>query len=288
MKTFGLKLSMIAHMMEMQDSMNTMIIGRDWVDSITHENVDFLAAMSAEAGEFPDHMGFKWWKKQEADVHQAKLELVDIFHFMISHIAQVNFGLLNAVNDRNGDSGFSLPELKSISLDNAVATVQLGMTRFIENSKCGEHIAEFHEMKEIDEKRKRLCRAVRRVVEMLEFDNISEAMKKEEGRRGISDIMAEAAEEFMVCCGLIEMSGKELYLNYVGKNVLNRFRQDNGYKDGSYVKIWNGREDNQVLEAFIVTQTKLDNDTTLDYEAAVYQHLQRHYPKNADAKAKSA
>ena len=38
-----------------------------------------------------------------------------------------------------------------------------------------------------------------------------------------------------------------LYRGYVGKNVLNFFRQDHGYKDGSYIKVWNGREDNEHL-----------------------------------------
>jgi hypothetical protein len=33
----------------------------------------------------------------------------------------------------------------------------------------------------------------------------------------------------------------------VAKNVLNRFRQDNGYKEGSYQKTWNGKEDNVVM-----------------------------------------
>lgn len=31
---------------------------------------------------------------------------------------------------------------------------------------------------------------------------------------------------------------------YFGKNVLNQFRQDNGYKEGTYIKIWNNEEDN--------------------------------------------
>jgi hypothetical protein len=33
----------------------------------------------------------------------------------------------------------------------------------------------------------------------------------------------------------------------MGKLILNIFRQDNGYIEGSYVKIWNGKEDNEVL-----------------------------------------
>jgi len=38
-----------------------------------------------------------------------------------------------------------------------------------------------------------------------------------------------------------------LYARYVGKNVLNFFRQDHGYQDGSYQKLWGGREDNEHL-----------------------------------------
>ena len=39
-----------------------------------------------------------------------------------------------------------------------------------------------------------------------------------------------------------------LFSMYVGKNVLNKFRQANGYKDGTYRKVWSdGREDNEHL-----------------------------------------
>jgi dimeric dUTPase (all-alpha-NTP-PPase superfamily) len=47
------------------------------------------------------------------------------------------------------------------------------------------------------------------------------------------------------------MSGlnlETLYRLYVGKNVLNQLRQDNGYKDGSYIKVWNAEEDNVVMK----------------------------------------
>lgn len=50
---------------------------------------------------------------------------------------------------------------------------------------------------------------------------------------------------------LTVMSGLDLetlYKLYVGKNILNQFRQDNGYKEGSYIKVWNGDEDNIVMK----------------------------------------
>lgn len=42
-----------------------------------------------------------------------------------------------------------------------------------------------------------------------------------------------------------------LYKIYIGKNVLNQFRQDQGYKEGTYIKIWQGREDNEVLNGLL-------------------------------------
>jgi dimeric dUTPase (all-alpha-NTP-PPase superfamily) len=44
----------------------------------------------------------------------------------------------------------------------------------------------------------------------------------------------------------LNMSNEDVYIAYIVKNCLNKFRQDNGYKDGSYIKDWNGREDNVV------------------------------------------
>ncbi|MDA3907809.1 MAG: dUTP diphosphatase [Sulfurimonas sp.] len=50
---------------------------------------------------------------------------------------------------------------------------------------------------------------------------------------------------------LVLMSGLDLetlYRLYVGKNILNQFRQDNGYKEGSYIKMWDGVEDNIIMK----------------------------------------
>ncbi|WP_444932318.1 dUTP diphosphatase [Microbulbifer sp. SSSA002] len=70
-----------------------------------------------------------------------------------------------------------------------------------------------------------------------------------------------------------EMSFAELYQRYVGKNVLNRFRQDNGYKDGSYVKNWAGREDNEHLAEI----AGLLDASAADYSEQVYKALQERY-----------
>lgn len=59
-----------------------------------------------------------------------------------------------------------------------------------------------------------------------------------------------------------------LYQIYIGKNVLNQFRQNNGYKDGSYKKVWDGVEDNEVLNEILQRE--------LDYER-IYAELEKRY-----------
>jgi hypothetical protein len=46
------------------------------------------------------------------------------------------------------------------------------------------------------------------------------------------------------CFREMNMTWDQVYVQYVSKNVLNIFRQEHGYKDGSYVKEWFGQEDN--------------------------------------------
>jgi len=63
-----------------------------------------------------------------------------------------------------------------------------------------------------------------------------------------------------------------LYKLYVGKNILNKFRQDHGYKNGTYIKIWNGKEDN------VTMQNLLENNKDITPES-LYKALEKAYPK---------
>ena len=56
-----------------------------------------------------------------------------------------------------------------------------------------------------------------------------------------------SVDRFADVMAALPMSFDELFRLYVGKNVLNGFRQDHGYKDGTYRKAWAGREDNEHL-----------------------------------------
>jgi len=63
-----------------------------------------------------------------------------------------------------------------------------------------------------------------------------------------------------------------LYKLYVGKNILNKFRQDHGYKDGTYIKIWNGKEDNVSMQHILETEVNITPE-------GLYDALSKAYPK---------
>ncbi len=58
-------------------------------------------------------------------------------------------------------------------------------------------------------------------------------------------------DDFMVIALQCGLNMKILYKYYIGKNILNQFRQDNGYKEGTYKKTWNGVEDNVIMSELL-------------------------------------
>ena len=112
-------------------------------------------------------------------------------------------------------------------------------------------------------------------------DDLS-AMPRESSLLEATEILAESCittqsfstSAFLGLMTASDLSFEQLYRMYVGKNVLNFFRQDHGYKDGSYIKIWAGREDNEHLSDLLA---RLDPNQT-DFADAVYLGLSEAYP----------
>lgn len=86
------------------------------------------------------------------------------------------------------------------------------------------------------------------------------------------------AEGFVDMMAATDLSFDELFTRYVAKNVLNLFRQDHGYKEGTYTKVWNGREDNEhlmdVLNALPAAELSRDR---------LYEELKMRYPETANS-----
>lgn len=64
-----------------------------------------------------------------------------------------------------------------------------------------------------------------------------------------------------------------LYKLYIGKNVLNQFRQDHGYKEGTYHKLWEGIEDNIIMQQLLDKYEEFTADE-------LYNALEAAYPQN--------
>ena len=82
--------------------------------------LNYIRAMQQELAELTDSVPWKWWAKyQEFDKQNAKVEIVDLFHFLIS-LAQV-MGMTsddvfnaylekNKVNHTRQDSGYKMKD----------------------------------------------------------------------------------------------------------------------------------------------------------------------------------
>jgi dimeric dUTPase (all-alpha-NTP-PPase superfamily) len=172
-----------------------------------------------EAAEAIDSFNWKHWKDLEAkpDLENAKVELVDIWHFLMSEA--IHFG----------DAGFA--EI-------------------------------YNDMKpERDTDPEKLVEILEKIIA------ISASANVDQSQNSLYQLFA----LFFQAIAHMEMDVPELYKRYLVKNQLNTFRQDHGYKDGSYVKMWGEVEDNVI--AFKI----MDENPDLTPEQ-LYEKLESAYP----------
>ena len=201
----------IINMLELQDSMNSKV-NADWRNA----GYEWYRAIWMESSEMLEHYGWKWWKKQQADVMQVKLEVVDIVHF-----------------------GLSIRLVQGADGDKAIDAIAEGIALDFEHPQATGDI--------------------RTSIELL-----------------ARETLLDQGAHFSIMAGImghLSMPFDELYEIYVGKNILNMFRQDNGYKDGSYQKIWGGREDNEHL-ADVLASLDCNNAS---FKNDIYQALTEIY-----------
>ena len=81
----------------------------------------------------------------------------------------------------------------------------------------------------------------------------------------------ELLDAFLSMSADLNINLDELYRLYIGKNILNQFRQDHGYKEGKYIKQWNGVEDNVVMQELMYKNTDISPEK-------LYRLLEENYP----------
>ncbi len=196
-------------MLQLQAELNNATNGEDWTNGITKNGreINWQRCIYMECAEIIDSFSWKHWKSlnQEADWDNLQIEVVDVWHFVIS-LAIENYS--QTLRGGIDDLAINISELECFNKIN------------IKNEL-------FASQEEIIAK-----------VENIMLHSLSKETLNLEGL--IFDFF-----------DLVVMSGldlESLYKLYVGKNILNQFRQDNGYKDGTYIKVWAGEEDNVVMK----------------------------------------
>jgi hypothetical protein len=200
-------------MMFLQNQLNQLITP-EWYKL----DQDFPLAICSEANEFCDQIGWAWWKKQEPNWPQAKLELVDIWHF----------GIALAIREvlRQDESLASYSDIGYWEKHLAVSGLA---------SKIGNMLPTNIEHLPGHNNHAKLISAMKKIM-----NHASEP-------DGAIDFAS--VKTVMILCG---WDMNEIYKTFVGKNCLNIFRQTHGYKNGSYKKMWGpGKEDNVALASIM-------------------------------------
>jgi len=179
-------------MLHLQDTINSKI-NKEWRSA----GNPWYRAIWTECAELMDHVGWKWWKSQEVDIAQMKLELVDIWHFGLSEL---------------------------LASDHTESKVEALLASALS---------------ELDKDQKSNASA-QNILDAIESFSLATLKSKS------FDLPS-----FITLATASDLSASELFKSYVGKNILNKFRQDNGYKSGTYIKIWEGKEDNVWLSELI-------------------------------------
>ena len=71
------------------------------------------------------------------------------------------------------------------------------------------------------------------------------------------------------------LSFDELYRMYLAKATLNLFRWQNGYGDGSYIKTWDGAEDNVYLEKLLTDDPDMSQEQILSALSLRYKEIKQ-------------
>jgi len=240
----------LERMFNAQYELNVKTAGGLWTRGVTGEGrrIFWHRCMIMEAAELVDSFPWKHWKDLNAsgDMLNAKIEIVDIWHFLMSFIIEqlVKDAYLHSELEENFDE---LNESQLRSLWNS---------RFVKN-RMKRILSELNNAMVLQQAFDGLENNFENYVDNIAYDaeNFMEVCNI--AAKTQSDTTDEECDRFQACISVmlsfVIMSRHfdlDLKEAYEVKNVLNEFRQLHGYKEGKYVKKWNyeGKEleDNKV------------------------------------------
>ncbi len=217
----------LEEMFLLQKELNDSTNGKNWElgQNKFGKEINWLRCIHMEVAELIDSTPWKHWKNINAspDMNNIHVELVDIWHFLMSYI------------------------LQETNVPKAVSLV---------NTHCIYEASENVDVKLM-------------VKESEKLSYISLAI--ETGNMPSFSGIERFIDQFFRCCKISGLSFTWLQKLYIGKNCLNKFRQDHGYKEGTYIKVWNGDEDNVIMVKVLEEMENVSFDE-------LYSKLEENYP----------
>jgi len=221
-------------MLELQQKLNDATNGNGWEKGVTKhgKKINWRRCITMESAEMIDSFGWKHWKSIAQETDYENLQI---------EIVDVWHFVMSLVLE--------------FTYNNGAETIEELAERMFKTPEYQKLMSET----------------------ALQFGNDDILMTKIENVMRLSlipvspEMIGALIEEFFELAYLGALNVTGLYRLYVGKNILNQFRQDHGYKEGSYIKIWNGSEDNAVMKS----AWEANPDMTPD---GLYEALKAAYP----------
>ena len=199
--------------------------------------IDYGLCLNLENGEMMESTPYAHWKNLNAGMDDAniKIELIDMVHFVTSIMNIQTMQFTKAYGDLTSSRHAEL--VLSAFLDIDVCDTVLD--NLDDNASSSNVVLNKHH-------------ALRSLYIDISKYSIDIMSTGDYRRRDILVNTARIlAKIFYTYSTLYDMDMQDVKNLYVGKNVLNGFRLDHGYKNGQYKKIWNGAEDNVAMTEII-------------------------------------
>jgi dimeric dUTPase (all-alpha-NTP-PPase superfamily) len=224
----------IAEMVKLQYTLNSNTAGEYWFMGVTNlgKIIDWGACLAAETTELLESFPWKHWKDVDAEVDRdnVAIELVDILHFINSSVIEMT--AIDLLTKKHIEAGIKLPISKSeLSLVDTNNVQMISQDEIIDLT----------------------INIMNNMISLLDISKLDTSSDKEidyiKPMLHSGNDIVRYLKYYITYLKYLEEKGlldlENIYGLYLGKNALNKVRQDNGYKEGVYKKIWSdGNEDN--------------------------------------------
>ena len=248
----------ITALLSNQADLNFNSYGNDWFQKGKAREWCYPTALADELQEYVRSIWTPWWSKENKfDITNARIELVDALHFLLSEIL-IQFG-----GDGKAPDIEAAAETCATNIDEVWGLIEMSgmLTRITPEEFFGPE----------NDVTGGLPNTLEGVALLQRFGYM--LGDPEERNQNVLGSFLLVFIPLVLFTFEKDTSFTKFTNLYYAKTVLNKFRQDNGYREKKYKKIWDaeGNEDNYYLTKYVASQLgEMD-------KAVIYTWLQTTY-----------